>query len=244
MKSIDDTSAQNQDWLSVKNNILSMRGNLNKKNVDAVLLKVLVASKNLASASSFAQYLKSTQEELSLGCTNSILYMYSTIGKQRELTKEERKFILHTYNSLYEKYKVLDSSTSEQLLPVLCVINEWEKALKVLEEIHLSAVPSHFAYSTMIATLFRLNKMKKALDLIDQSVKHKRPLQHIAYEEWMKFIIRKYKDKKIIAKHLDDIPKHIETYWALIPENTAKQLRDLYISLDWESQFTSIRKSE
>ncbi|CAB3244459.1 unnamed protein product [Arctia plantaginis] len=244
IKSIDDTTASNLDWLSVKNNILSMRGNLNKKNVDAVLLKVLVSSKNLIAASLFAQHLKSRHEELNLGSINSMLYMYSTIAKQRELTSEEKKFVLDTHKILYEKYKVLDSSTSEQLLQVLCGINEWEKALLVLEEIHLSAVPTHLAYSTMIATFFRLNKKKKALALIEQSIKYKRPLQHIAYEEWMKYIVRKYKDKKTIAKYLDEILKHIGTNWAVITESTAKQLRDLYISLDWESQFARIRKSD
>lgn len=221
-----------------------MRGNLTQRNIDAVMLKAMVAANKFGAASSFAQYLKSTNEELPLGSINSMLYMYNAIAKVNKLTKEQKQFILDAYNNFYEKYKVLDSTTCEHLLPVLCAIDEWEKALKVLQDIHLSSVPSHAAFSTIIATFFRLNKKKKALEMIAESTKYKRPLQDIAYDEWIKYILRKYKDKKIVAKYLDEIFDHIAINCAVITEKTANRIKDLYSSMDWDAQFASIRKSE
>lgn len=240
IKSLENNSLE--DWKGVKTSVLSMRGNINPKNIDAVMLKILVGNKNLTAATSFFQYLKSSNEELSLGTINSILHMYYEMSKSNKLSKEQKQFILDAYGRLYEKYKVLDSSTCEQLLHVLCIINEWEKALKVLEDIHLSSVPSHSAYSTLIATFFRLNKKKKALELIHDSVRHKRPLQDIAYEEWVQYILRKYKDKKAIGKYFNEIFEHIALNWAVITENTANRLRSSYESLNWDAQFSRMRK--
>ncbi|XP_075977220.1 mitochondrial ribonuclease P catalytic subunit [Anticarsia gemmatalis] len=244
LKSIDDGNGHNQDWTEVKNSIMSIKGNLNEKNIDAVLLKILVSSKKFVAAASFADHLKNKNEELSLGAINGILILYSKMGEATKISKEQKKFILDTHKSLYEKYKVLDSSTSENLLHVLCVIKEWEKAIKILDDIHLSAVPTHSAYSTVIATLFSLNKKKKAMELIQQSIDHRRPLQDNAYDEWIKYILRKYKDKKTISKYFDEIFVHLAANCASITEKTVNKIKDVYTSLEWDATFSRIRKSD
>lgn len=242
MKSIIESNTE--DWIVVKNDVLSKQGNVTQKNIDAIMLKYMVGFKNHKAALSFAEHVTSSGEELSLGTINALLNLYYEIGKTDKLTKVQMKFILDTHKSLHDKYKFLEYSTCERLLHALCAINEWEKALKVLDEIHLSTVPSHSAYSTLIATLFRLNKKKRALELIEESLKYKRPLLENAYEAWLEYILRKYKDKKVIAKHLDDFFSFLAKNCAIIPLNTANKLKDIYSSMDWDAQLARIRKVE
>lgn len=231
-----------QDWTVVKNDVLSKEGNATQKNIDAIMFKFMVSLKQYVAALSFADHLRSTNEELSLGTMKGLLNLYYEIGKTEKLSKEQAKFILDAHKSLLEKYKVLDYSSSETLLHALCMINEWEKALKLLADIHLTTTPTHSAYSTLIATLFGLNKKKKALELIEESLRHKRPLLDTAYEAWMDYILRKYKDKKVIAKHLEELFNHVATNCTVIPMNTANKLKELYSSMQWNAKFTKIRK--
>lgn len=233
-----------QNWVSVKNEILSKRGNVNQKNIDSVMLKSMTTARNFDAALSFTKHLQSSSEDLPLGTINSILGLYYEIEKTTKLSKDQKKFILDSYNNLYDKYKVLDYTTCEKLLHALCTINEWEKALKVLNDIHLTTVPSHSAYSTLIATFFKLNKKKNAFLLIEESVQHKRPLQENAYEEWMNYILRKFKDKKVIAKHMDDLFSHVAKYCAIVPLQTANKLKEFYSSMNWDAQFSRIKKVE
>nr|CAB3507435.1 unnamed protein product [Spodoptera littoralis] len=231
-----------QDWTTFKNDVLTMEGNVNKKNIDAIILKYMTSLKIYDIALSFAQHLKSKGEELSLGTINSLLNLYYEISKKEKLTKDQTHFILDAHKSLYGKYKVLEYSTCERLLHALCAINETEKALKVLSDIHLTTAPSHSAYSTLVATFFNLNKKKKALELIDESIKSKRPLLENAYGAWIDYVLRKYKDKKTIEKYLNEIFSFVAKNCAVIPLQTANKLKDVYGTLNWNAGFAKIRK--
>ncbi|XP_035437459.2 mitochondrial ribonuclease P catalytic subunit [Spodoptera frugiperda] len=240
IKSIDEHNLK--DWATFKNDILSKQGNVNQKNIDAVILKYTTSLKKYDIALSFAQHLKSKEEELSLGTINSLLNLYYEISKKEKLTKDQIKFILDAHKSLYNKYKVLEYSTCERLLHALCAVNETDKALKVLSDIHLTTTPSHSAYSTLVATFFNLNKKKKALELIDESIKNKRPLLENAYGAWIDYVLRKYKDKNTIHKYLDEIYSFVAKNCAVIPLNTANKLKEVYDTLNWNAGFARIKK--
>lgn len=228
------------DWTEIKNGILCKSGLLNSKNIDAVMLKVLVTDKKFDMALSFAKYLKSSHNEISLGAINAILNLYYEYAKENKLSDDEKQFILDTHKSLYEKYKILDSTTCEKLLHALCSINEWKISIKVLDDINLTNTPSHSAYSFLIATLFKNNKRAEALKMIEKSVQNRRPLQDIAYDEWMKYILRKYNDKEILLKHLNEISQHISNNCAVVSAVTAQRLKESYESLNWNGNFTQI----
>lgn len=230
------------DWPSIKSNVLAQRGNINQKNYEGVILKLMINRQKFEAALSFANHLQCNSDEMTLGSINGLLGLYYFVGKTRKLSEEEKAFILDAYKSLYEKYKVLDFSTCEKLVRALCVIDEWEKGMWVLEDIHLTSVPSHTAFSTLIGTLFRNNKKKKAFEMISESIKHKRPLQYEAFEEWINFIFRKYKDKKAILKQLGEIHEYISKNYAVVDENTAKKLQEIYSNLGWQAEFTKIIK--
>lgn len=232
------------DWSAIKANMLNINGSINEKNFDAILLKFLINNKNIDSALSFANFMKTTEKELNMGSINGLLGLYYEIGKENKLSDEQKQFILDSYKTLYEKYKVLDSTTCERLLHALCVIDEWKKALKVLDDIQLTSSPTHSAYSTLIGTFFRLNKKNYAMNLIKTSVNNKRPIQDKAYEEWIHFILRKYKDKKTIVKYLEEIFVHINQNAALITKNTAGKLKETFVSLGWNVNYTEIRKQK
>ncbi|XP_028034689.1 mitochondrial ribonuclease P catalytic subunit [Bombyx mandarina] len=230
------------NWNELKKNILFERGNINEKNFEGVLLKFMVQRKKFDAANSFVCYINKKNEELSLGAINGLLMLYYEMSKENKLIDEGKTFILKTYRDLYKKYKVLDYTTSEKLLHALCCIGEWEKALKVLDEINLSSVPSHSAYSTVIATLLKLNKKKKSMEIIEKSILARRPLQDDAYDAWIDYILRKYKDKKIIEKYADEICLHIINTYSTISEITANKIKDLYSSLGWKANYTKITK--
>lgn len=243
-RSVISTSG-NYEWETIKKNTLEIPGSINIKNIDAVLLKVMVTSRNYDAALSYAEYLKhSGGSELNIGAINGLLVLYYEMGKNADLSDEQKAFILETYKYLYSKYKVLDSTTCERLLHALCIINEWKKAFKVLEDIKLSSTPTHSAYSTTIATLFKLNKKSDAMKLIQRSIQDNRPLQYEAYHAWINFVLRKYKGNKTIIKHLEDIFKHILHNTVTVTEKTAKLLVDTYKSLNWDAHFTQIRRQE
>lgn len=235
---------KNLDWPTIKANVLATQGQLNKKNFEGVLLKILITGKNIDAALSFADHLKSSPEGLTLGSINGLLGLYYEIGKTRNLSKEETDFILETYKSLYDKYKVLDFATCEKLIRALCTIDEYEKALKVLEDIHLTSVPSHTAYSIIIGTLFKKNKKKKAYEIINKSIEDKRPLHYLAFNEWINYIFRKYNEKNTILKYLDEIYSHISRNYTVIDEKTAVKLKESFESLGWVAGFTKIKKNK
>lgn len=232
----------NLDWASIKSNVLSQQGSINQKNFEGILLKMLVNREKLDAALSFVDHLRGSNEEMTLGSINGILGLYYSIGKTRKLSDEEKLFIMDSYKNLYDKYKVLDFATCEKLVRALCVVDEWEKALWVLEDIHLSSVPSHTAFSILIGTLFRNNKKKKAFEVISESIKYKRPLQYEAFEEWINFLLRKYKDRKTILKHLSEIHDHISRNYAVVDTETANKFKETYSNLGWVADFTEIQR--
>lgn len=233
-----------KDWNNIKENLLKKRGNYNKKNVDAMMLKVMVRSSEFDAAFKFADYLKANNTELSLGATNGLLILYHNYAKENNLSNKERDFILDSYKKLYDKYSILDSSTAENLLHALCSICEWKKSLRVLDDIKESGKPTHSAYSTLIGTLFKINKKAEALKIINMSVYDRRPLQDYPYEEWIKYIFRKYKDTKTILKYLDEICEHIKQSGVPITKYTADKIRDAYSGLEWETKYTAILRKK
>lgn len=200
----------------------------------------MVNSEKFDAALSYADFLRKSSKELSLGSTNGLLILYYELGKKNLLSDRDRQFILETYHGLYEKYKILDYSTCEKLLHALCVIDEWQKSLKVLDDIKLSTTPSHSAYSTLIATLFRNNKSTEAISLIQRSINDRRPLQDIGYDEWIKYINRKYKQKKTKLKYLDEICVHIANNFVTVKQVTAEKIKATYDSLGCKAQFASL----
>lgn len=232
------------DWLAIKNNVLSMNGTINEKNFEGVLLRIITTSKKMNVGVSFASHLLQLNEELSLGSINGLLTLYYNLGKENKLKEEERKFILDSYEKLYEKYKSLDFATCEKLLHALCIINEWEKALKVLDDLSLSSEPTHSAYNILIATIFNNNKKDKALELIQRCMLSKRKLQFEAYEAWINYVLRNYKNKEVIVKHLNEIFINISSNCLLIDLNTAIKLQDVYSTLGWNANLTRIKKLE
>ncbi|CAF4856062.1 unnamed protein product [Pieris macdunnoughi] len=230
------------DWTIVKENLLKKRGNYNGKNIDAMMLKVMVRSSEFDAAFKFADYLKANNTELSLGATNGLLILYHNYAKENSLSNKERGFILDSYKKLYDKYRILDSATAENLLHALCSICEWKKCMRVLGDIKESGKPTHSAYSTLIGTLFKMNKKTEALNIINMSVIDRRPLQDYPYEEWIKYIFRKYKDTKTIVKYLDEICAHIKLSGIPITKYTADKMKDAYSELKWETNYTTILK--
>ncbi|KAJ0176192.1 hypothetical protein K1T71_008366 [Dendrolimus kikuchii] len=232
------------NWLNIKNNVLSMQGTINEKNFEGVLLRIITSSKKFDVGLAFASHLLNSNEELSLGSINGLLGLYYSFGKETKLKEEEKKFILDSYEKLYDKYKSLDFSTCEKLLHALCVINEWEKALKVLDDILLSSEPTHSAYNILIATIFNNNKKDKALQLIQRCISNKRSLRFEAYEAWISYILRNYKNRKVIIKHLNEICLIISSNCFVIDLNTAIKFKDVYTTLGWNANLTRIKKHD
>lgn len=242
LKSVINENGEINDWPQLKSKILAIPGTINLKNVDAVLLKILINEKKLNIAQSFAKYLLSFRKELNLGAKNGILNLYVELHKTNKLSDEGKKFIMDTFRCIYYRYQVPDSTTCERLLHALCAINEWQKAIKVLEDIRVSCTPTHSAYSTLIATLFKVNRKTDAFRIIEQSISAQRPLLDIAYEEWINYIRRKYNDKKTITKYLDELCMFVSRNFIVIPEQAAEKLKAAYETVGWTVRMTKIKK--
>lgn len=244
LKSVTNENEEVKDWSHIKDKVLAIPGTINPKNIDAVLLKILVNDKKLNIAQSFAEHLLSFRRDLNLGATNAILNLYAELNKANKLSDEGKKFIIDTYKHLYYTYQVPDSTTCERLVHALCAINEWNKAMKVLDDIHASGTPTHSAFSTVIATLFKVNKKAMAFKLIDKSISVQRPLLDVAYAEWINFILREHKHKKTITKYLDELCCHISRHFIVIPEKAAEKLMTAYETIGWGAKMTKIKKIE
>ncbi|XP_045499800.1 mitochondrial ribonuclease P catalytic subunit [Colias croceus] len=231
-----------RDWPLVQENVLKKYGNYNNKNIDSMMLKLMVRNKEFDAAMEFADFLKTNNRDNSLGATNGLLNLYFHYGMEHELSNVQKQFILDSYVNLYEKYKILDYSTAENLLHALCVINEWKKCIKVLEDIKISGTPSHSAYSTLIGTLFKINKKSEAMKMITKSMNDRRPLLDYAYEEWLKYINRKYKDNKTIIKYLNEISTHISNSCIPITKLTANRIKEAYSQVEWDANLTSMHR--
>lgn len=242
LKSVMNENDNVKDWPRIKSKVLALPGTINPKNIDAVFLKVLINDKKLDIAQSFAEYLLRFRRELNLGATNGILNLYVELNKADKLSDAGRLFIIDTFKSLYYTYQVPDSTTCERLLHALCAINEWHKAMKVLDDIHVSCTPTHSAYSTLIATLFKENKKAMAYRLIEKSISVQRPLLDVAYEEWINYILREYKDKITIEMNLDELCSLVSRYFIVIPEKAAEKLMEAYETIGWNAKMSKIKR--
>ncbi|CAG9123307.1 unnamed protein product [Plutella xylostella] len=229
-------------WPDFKTSVLSKQGIMTEKNFDGVILKLMITSRNYRAALSFVEFIKKTNVELSLGSINGILRLYATVSLEHKLTDDQKKFILDMYDYLYKKYQVLDFTTSEELLHALCAINEYKKSFKVLEDIYLSSTPSTSTFSTLIATLWNVDKKTEALQLMQRSLEEKRPLQDKVYHAWIEHINRKYKHKKTRVRHMEEICSFITKNFITLTEASAAKLRDNFVLYGWKAQNTSIRK--
>lgn len=171
-----------------------------------------------------------------------MLNLYVELNKINKLSDEGKKFIIDTFKCIYYKYQVPDSTTCERLLHALCAINEWHKAMKVLDDINTTCTPTHSAYSTLIATLFKGNKKTMAYKLIENSISVQRPLLDVAYEEWINFIFREHKDKKSNTKYLDELCSHLSRNFIVIPEKAAEKLMGAYEKIGWNANITKFKK--
>ncbi|XP_073945796.1 mitochondrial ribonuclease P catalytic subunit isoform X2 [Choristoneura fumiferana] len=93
-----------------------------------------------------------------------------------------------------------------------------------------------------VTKLLRLNRRNEAVKVIQSSLNKKRPLQYIAYAEWINYILRKYKMNKTIVKHLDEICVHIARNSVTIDTATAEKLLEVYTAVGWSTQFSKIHK--
>lgn len=207
-----------------------------------MILKVLINSQKLDPALSFATYLSNNFKDLNLGTINGLLNVYYELGKKNKLTSQDKIFVMEIYKYLFDKYGVLDSKTCESLLHALCLIDEWKICIKLIDHIKFSSKPSHSAYSTLIAALFRNNKKAEAFKMIEKSIEDDRSLMDIAYEEWVNYILRKYKEKKTILKYLEEINTHLCKNCVTISSVIANKLKQTYETLNWTVTPTQIRK--
>lgn len=244
IKSVIKENDDVKDWPLIKNKVLALPGTINPKNIDAVFLKILLNDKKFSIAQSFADYLLSFRRELNLGATHGILNLYVELDKVDQLSDEGKKFIIDTFKRLYYTYQVPDSTTCERLLHALCAINEWHQAMKVLDDIYASCTPTHSAYSTLIATLFKANKKEIAYKLIEKSISAQRPLLDVAYEEWINFILREHKDNESIEKYLDELCSLVSKNFIVIPEKAAEKLMGAYETIGWNAKMSKIRKDK
>lgn len=168
------TVSTNYDWNQIRESILQNEGNRNHyslENIDASILNYCIDN-NTSMGLSYIDYMSIQKIERNLATNGKYLQLLfsKNLGQLLEGKKcsptEETK-ILQCYDSLQNKYPVLDSSTLENCILALSITNYWKKSLDLLKEIEITTFPSNKSYSALIAAAFLNDDHRLAWKLLE-----------------------------------------------------------------------------
>ncbi|CAL7939465.1 unnamed protein product [Xylocopa violacea] len=100
------------------------------------------------------------------------LYLKLYDLKNDPITKADMDHILNLYNYITSQYQLFDSTTSDILVRVLCKIDEWREAIKVIEKFEM--MDNNFlrsGYSALIAYLYNCGEIDLAYKYLIASIK-------------------------------------------------------------------------
>ncbi|CAL7939462.1 unnamed protein product [Xylocopa violacea] len=138
--------------------------------VDSYILLMCKQANYLDVGINYYKFLESNNYNPTVSTIALYLKLYDL--KNDPITKADMDHILNLYNYITSQYQLFDSTTSDILVRVLCKIDEWREAIKVIEKFEM--MDNNFlrsGYSALIAYLYNCGEIDLAYKYLIASIK-------------------------------------------------------------------------
>lgn len=172
------------EWQSIRETFLQLE-RITPAIVDSTIMDVCLNKFHLDNAISYFKFLRENNYSLNVGIIGKYLRLYSL--KRDSLTDTDKAEIVKTYNVLREKYPYLDSITAEHCIVSLCLTDQWERALELIEMMKLTTSPGITAYSALASAAFKNKRLDIAWKAMSAIALRNMIPQNIAYESYLTY---------------------------------------------------------
>ncbi|XP_043470412.1 mitochondrial ribonuclease P catalytic subunit [Leptopilina heterotoma] len=186
------------DWLKARDELMSITF-INEKNIDAIVSNICFSFDNDNAFRSYVDYLKTNNYELNLYIMGTYA---SNLAFKGNLTKEEMQEIYNLYDTLRQKYSILDGNTCDCFVNALCATDRWEESIELLEMIYYTNKIPAKTTSTIIKTAFQNNKPEIGWKYLEQSADNKFYIFPEVYASYLEYCLKTFQDKELLEKNL------------------------------------------
>lgn len=172
------------DWQNIREKI-EAQTSVTTATVDATIIDMCLNEFQIDSAIAYFKFLKENNYPIHAAIIGKYLRLY--VLKRDALTDSDKIEILNTYNTLREKYPYLDSVTSEHCITSLCLTDQWEKSLEIIETMKMSGFPGTSVYSALAGAAFRNESINIGWKALSEIVSRKLIPQAIAYRSYLQY---------------------------------------------------------
>lgn len=148
-------NVSNIEWSSIREKLLQIQ-QITPAIVDATIIDICLKDFKIETAIAYFKFLRENNYPLNVAVIGKYLRLYFL--KRNSLTNIDKTEIIETYNALRQQHTYLDSVTAEHCIVSLCLTDQWEKTLEIMEMIRITTNPGISVYSAIIAAAFRNEK--------------------------------------------------------------------------------------
>lgn len=168
----------NIEWLSIREKFLQIQ-QITPAIVDTTIMDICLQDFQVDTAIAYFKFLRENNYPLNVAVIGKYLRLYFL--KRNSLTDIDKTEIIETYNALRQQHTYLDSFTAEHCIVSLCLTDQWEKTLEIMEMIKITTNPGTSVYSAIIAAAFRNKKSDMVWKMLLEMTLHGLKPQDIVY---------------------------------------------------------------
>ncbi|XP_015594051.1 mitochondrial ribonuclease P catalytic subunit [Cephus cinctus] len=224
-----------EQWKHVRESVL-LHHNVNESNIDVAIMNLCKRYGNMDQMSSYIDFLKTNNFDVNLCIIVKYLEQYTL---KENLTESEKKEICDIYDSIREKYPLLDCITAENCISALCLTKRWQESEELLEMIKLTTEPHAKPYSAIIAAAFNNNNPKVGWKYFHEVSLNLKPQTH-SYLAYINYCIRNFKDVKELKHEFSKLFYFWGNNYIIVPQSIATALMDTGQKLNWKGSYTSM----
>ncbi|XP_014482187.1 PREDICTED: mitochondrial ribonuclease P protein 3 [Dinoponera quadriceps] len=229
-----------KDWQDIRENILQKPLEVRPvtaTTVDSVIIDLCLNGQRLDKAMEYCKFLKERHAPLNVAIIGKYLRLF--VLKRDSLTDSDKQDIVATCNALLEKYPCLDSITAEHCISSLCLTDQWEKSIKILEMINLTMKPGRTVYSMIASAAFQHDRPDIGWDATQRLISRALTPQNVVYTSYLQYC-EHGADQGLFDDRLEDI----FSFWAENGEKPYKRVLNAFAEVagkhGWSAAPTSL----
>lgn len=236
-KILKEELSSSSDWRSVRESVLREES-MTETTVDNAVMDFCSKARDAETAMRYFKFLRENNYPLNASITGKYLRLY--VAKSRELTEEERKEIVETYEALRKVYPNLDWKTAEHCVNSLCLTEEWERTGEIIEMIKMTSNPGTSVYSSVAGAAFRHEKPAVAWEALSKVVSRKMLPMNTAYVSHVRYC--KQGGAESFDERLEEMLGFMRKNAITPREGVAKRYAEAADEYGWRGGKTSIDK--
>lgn len=225
------------EWKNIREKILEKNQEITPVTVDSTIINMCLQNLHVDNAIAYFKFLKENGYPLNTAVIAKYLNLYVI---KKNLTDMDKIEIVKTYNALKQKHQYLDVFTAEQCLRSLCLTDEWEKALEIIEMMKITCNPCTKIYSAVAATAFRNGKPDVAWKILSDMMLYQLIPQNNVYTSHLKYC--QLEDTKTFNSRMEEM----FNFWfehSIIPYNIiVSAYADTATKYGWSTKLVEISK--